>query len=97
VTFDTLVDPPPPELFRALQHKGVSPLAAGHVIVATWTPNETKVLEAIKEIGLELQVTFNKGAVMVLPTGVNRGLAYRPHSRRPRHVRRTTCVAIGGR
>src|SRR4030095_3713662 len=69
----TLVDPPPPELFRALQHKGVSPRAAGQVIVATCTPNETKVLEAIKEIGLELQVTFNKGAVMVLPTGVNKG------------------------
>src|SRR5688572_9893587 len=25
----TLVPPPPPELFRALQHKGVSPLSAG--------------------------------------------------------------------
>jgi hydroxymethylpyrimidine pyrophosphatase-like HAD family hydrolase len=90
----TLVGPPPPELFRALQHKGVSPLAAGHVIVATWTPNETKVLEVIREIGLELQVTFNKGAVMVLPTGVNKGtglqaalddLGMSPHN----------CVAIG--
>jgi hypothetical protein len=29
------------------------------------------VLETIRELGLELQVIFNKGAVMVLPAGVN--------------------------
>ena len=73
----TLVPPPPPELFRALQQQGVSPLSAGRVIVATWTPNETKALEAIKNLGLELQVIFNKGAVMVLPTGVNKGTGLR--------------------
>ena len=35
------------------------------------------MLETIRELGLELQVIFNKGAVMVLPTGVNKatGLA----------------------
>ena len=35
------------------------------------------VLEAIRELGLELQIIFNKGAVMVLPSGVNKatGLA----------------------
>ncbi len=69
----SLIDPPPRELFHALRHRGVSPLSAGQVIVATWTPNETKVLETIKELGLELQVIFNKGAVMVLPAGVNKG------------------------
>ena len=30
------------------------------------------MLELIRELGLELQVIFNKGAVMVLPTGVNK-------------------------
>jgi haloacid dehalogenase-like hydrolase/AAA domain-containing protein len=30
------------------------------------------VLHAIRDLGLELQVIFNKGAVMVLPTGVNK-------------------------
>ena len=46
-------------------------------IVATWEPHETVVLEAIHELGLELQIIFNKGAVMVLPSGVNKatGLA----------------------
>ena len=41
-------------------------------IVATWEPHETAVLETIRELGLELQVIFNKGAVMVLPAGVNK-------------------------
>ena len=40
--------------------------------MATREPHETLVIEAIKTLGLELQVIFNKGAVMVLPTGVNK-------------------------
>ena len=68
---------PPPELVETLQTRGVSPLSVGRGIVATWEPHETAVLEAIRELGLELQVIFNKGAVMVLPPGVNKasGLA----------------------
>ena len=42
------------------------------MIVATWQPHEMQVLEAIRELGLELQVIFNKGAVMVLPSGINK-------------------------
>jgi len=44
----------------------------GCAIVATFRPNETIVLEVIRELGLELQVIFNKDAVMVLPSGVNK-------------------------
>ena len=52
-------------------------MSTGRVIVATWEPHETIVLETIRDLGLELQVIFNKGAVMVLPAGVNKatGLA----------------------
>ena len=52
-------------------------LSVGHCIVATWEPHETTVLQVIKELSLELQIIFNKGAVMVLPPGVNKaaGLA----------------------
>jgi HAD superfamily hydrolase (TIGR01484 family) len=70
--------PPPPERFVAsLRAKGVKPLSVGRSIVATWTPNETVVLETIRELGLDWQLTFNKGAVMCLPPGVNKasGLA----------------------
>jgi len=67
-----LADPPPPRFVELLREFGVSPLSAGHAIVATWHPNEDAVLQAIRELGLELQIVFNKGAVMVLPAGVNK-------------------------
>lgn len=63
---------PPPHFVEALQRRNVSPLTVGRSIVATWEPNEMAVLEAIRELGLELQIIFNKGAVMVLPAGVNK-------------------------
>jgi HAD superfamily hydrolase (TIGR01484 family) len=68
---------PPPELIEALKARGVQPLSVGHAIIATWEPNETAVLECIRDLGLEWQIIFNKGAVMVLPPGVNKatGLA----------------------
>jgi hypothetical protein len=50
----------------------VKRISIGRVIVATWEPHETTVLETIRDRGLELQVIFNKGAVMVLPAGVNK-------------------------
>ena len=44
----------------------------GQVVVATEQPNERVVIEVIRELGLELQVIFNKGSVMVLPSSVNK-------------------------
>ncbi|HKI34045.1 MAG TPA: HAD-IIB family hydrolase [Gemmataceae bacterium] len=72
-----LAPPPPGKFIDLLRRRGVAPMAVGRVIVATWHPHEHAVLEAIHELGLELQVIFNKGAVMVLPAGVNKasGLA----------------------
>jgi len=75
---ERLLAAPAPERFvAALRARHVSPLSVGSCIVATWEPHQNAVLEAIRELGLELQVTFNKGAVMVLPAGVNKasGLA----------------------
>jgi HAD superfamily hydrolase (TIGR01484 family) len=75
---ERVLSPAPPDIFvERLRQRGVSPLTVGRSIVATWHPNETTVLDVIQELGLELQIIFNKGAVMVLPTGVNKaaGLA----------------------
>jgi hydroxymethylpyrimidine pyrophosphatase-like HAD family hydrolase len=68
---------PPPELVKALRARGIQPLSVGRGIIATWQPNETTVLDCIRDLGLEWQIIFNKGAVMVLPPGVNKatGLA----------------------
>jgi hydroxymethylpyrimidine pyrophosphatase-like HAD family hydrolase len=64
--------PPEPRLIEELRRRGVTPLALGQVIVATLEPHQDVVLQAIHELGLELQLSFNKGAVMVLPPGVNK-------------------------
>jgi phosphoglycolate phosphatase (TIGR01487 family) len=68
-----LGEKPPSAFIRALGDAGVKPLSVGRVIIATWQPHEKTVLEIIKKMGLELTVSFNKGAVMVLPSGVNKG------------------------
>lgn len=84
-----LCEPPPKVLVDTLQARGVTPISVGHVIVATWEPHEKTVLEVIHDLGLELQVIFNKGAVMILPSGVNKasglhealnGLCLSPHN-----------------
>ena len=67
-----LAEPVPAALADTLRSAGVAPLARGRVILSTWQPWETTVLEAIRTLGLELQVIFNKGAVMVLPSGINK-------------------------
>jgi hydroxymethylpyrimidine pyrophosphatase-like HAD family hydrolase len=90
----TLVDPPPPRFVETLTRRGVAPLSVGKVIVATWHPHENVVLETIRDLGLELQVIFNKDAVMVLAAGVNKasglGAALKEMGLSPHNV-----VAVG--
>jgi HAD superfamily hydrolase (TIGR01484 family) len=73
----TLAEPPPPELAQSMRELGVEPLEVGRVIIATVRPHEVIAVEMIQKLGLELQVVFNKGSVMLLPSGVNKatGLA----------------------
>lgn len=89
-----LAEPPPENFVETLYARGVSRISVGRVIVATWEPHQKEVLETIHDLGLERQVIFNKGAVMVLPSGVNKAtgltagllqLGLSPHN----------CVAIG--
>src|SRR6185503_7528706 len=72
-----LAEPPPAGFADELRRRGVDSVSVGRVIVASWEPHQDAILHAIRDLGLELQVIFNKGAVMVLPTGVNKatGLA----------------------
>lgn len=71
-TLTRLAPAPPPEFVADLRARGVDPMSVGEVIVATWEPHSQTVLDAIRDRGLELQVIFNKGAVMVLPASVNK-------------------------
>jgi HAD superfamily hydrolase (TIGR01484 family) len=72
-----LGEAPPAHFVARLREKGVGPMSVGRSIVATWEPHESTVLETIRELGLELQVIFNKGAVMILPAGVNKATGLR--------------------
>jgi len=63
---------PPEQFISGLRRRGVQPLEQGEVIVATHAPHQSSVIEAIRESGLELQVIFNREAVMVLPAGINK-------------------------
>jgi HAD superfamily hydrolase (TIGR01484 family) len=63
---------PSADLIRVLKEKKVEPLSVGESIVATRSPNEITVMETIRDLGLEYQTIFNKGAVMILPPGVNK-------------------------
>ena len=72
-----LADAACPKLVEGLRKRAVKPLYVGRAIVGTEEPHETDALAVIHELALELQVTFNKGSVMILPSGVNKatGLA----------------------
>lgn len=69
---EILASAPPKEFVQALRGRGVAHLGVGQTILATVRPYETVVLETIRDLGMELQVIFNKEAVMVLPSGVNK-------------------------
>ena len=73
----TLAERPPEEFTRELINEGLERVSVGRVIVATWQPYEETAVEVIRDLGLELQVIFNKGAVMILPSGVNKATGLR--------------------
>lgn len=72
-----LAPAPPVPLLDRLLKEGV-PLSVGASIVATVEPHEHAVLAAIRDLGLEWHVVFNKGAVMVLPSGVTKATGLVP-------------------
>jgi hydroxymethylpyrimidine pyrophosphatase-like HAD family hydrolase len=66
-----LTEAPPEALLAGLRDAGVQ-FDVGRAIISSWTPSETAILEVIRRLALDYQVIFNKGAVMALPSGVNK-------------------------
>ncbi len=89
-----LAEPAPTALVESLRAQAVNPLSVGRVIVATWEPHEHIVLEALHSLGLEHQVIFNKGAVMVLPPGVNKASGLKA-ALAELHLSPHNCVGVG--
>jgi len=71
-SYELLAPKPPDRFYAMLAARGVKPISQGRVVVATWEPHQHTVLRTIHDLGLELDIIFNKGAVMVLPSGVNK-------------------------
>jgi phosphoglycolate phosphatase (TIGR01487 family) len=65
--------PPPKEFAELLRKKAVNTLSVGRVIVATMDVYEKSVREAMAELQLDLEIIPNKGSLMVLPRGINKG------------------------
>ena len=80
--YHLLAPRPPDRFFQMLTARGVKPISQGHVVVATWEPHQHTVLRTIHDLGLELDIIFNKGAVMVLPSGVNKATGLQAAAKR---------------
>lgn len=68
---------PPAGFVEELRRRGVERVERGRSIVATWEPYEKIVLEVIRDFAIEWQIILNKGAVMILPAGVDKALGLR--------------------
>jgi hydroxymethylpyrimidine pyrophosphatase-like HAD family hydrolase len=68
-----LAAPPPPAFAAALRARGVAPVVEGRVIVATYVREARAVDEVIRSLGLSMHMILNRQALMVLPSGVDKG------------------------
>ncbi|HEU4345567.1 MAG TPA: HAD hydrolase family protein [Candidatus Binatia bacterium] len=69
---ETLLADAPPERFFASLRKRSIPFSRGRLIVSTGRSYDTALLQSISDLGLEYQLIYNKGSVMLLPSGVNK-------------------------
>jgi hypothetical protein len=74
---EVLAPPVPKEFVDRLRKEGVRQLSVGHAIVATQQTYQGVIEEVIREMGLDLQIILNKGALMVLPAGVDKASGLR--------------------
>jgi hydroxymethylpyrimidine pyrophosphatase-like HAD family hydrolase len=68
---ESLAPPPPPRLLRELERRGVG-FSTGRTVISTTRPHAQDVEEAAGLLGLDLELSFNKEALMVLPRGVDK-------------------------
>jgi hydroxymethylpyrimidine pyrophosphatase-like HAD family hydrolase/archaellum biogenesis ATPase FlaH len=67
-----LADPLPDRFIERLGRIGIQPLEVGEIILSTHSRYKESVLNAIYELGLEAQLTFNGESTMVLPQGISK-------------------------
>lgn len=69
---EALANPPPASFFARLRDSGATPLSAGRIIVATRVPHDVAMRAAMRDLGLDLRLIHNAGAVMALPPGITK-------------------------
>jgi hydroxymethylpyrimidine pyrophosphatase-like HAD family hydrolase len=74
---EALCPPPQETLVQTLRQRGVGSLSVGRCVVATVREYETAVLETIRDLRLDVQAVYNRDAIMVLPTGHDKGTGLR--------------------
>jgi hydroxymethylpyrimidine pyrophosphatase-like HAD family hydrolase len=67
-----MLAPAPPAAFLEALTRNRVPFTIGRSIVATVEPYEHVLLSAIRDLGLEWHVIFNKGSVMALPSSITK-------------------------
>ena len=67
---------PPPRLLAELDRRGV-PYQAGRVVIGTTRDYEADVRAAMAAAGVTLTLVANRGSLMLLPQGVNKGTSVR--------------------
>jgi hydroxymethylpyrimidine pyrophosphatase-like HAD family hydrolase len=68
--------PPPEQFLGELRSVGV-PFHTGGVVVGTWEQHSGKVFDLIRRFGLDSQIIFNRAALMILPSGINKAVGIR--------------------
>lgn len=68
--------PPPEHFLGELRARGV-PFHAGAVVLGTWEQHAYELLDLVRQFGIDGQLVFNRGALMLLPSGVNKAVGIR--------------------
>lgn len=65
--------PPPPRFLAELDRRGVT-FQAGRVVVGTWRSEEERVRHVLADLGVSMEIVYNRAALMLLPPGVSKGV-----------------------
>jgi len=73
----TLADHPPQGFIEALRERGVHPLSVGRCIVASEQAHYESMRKIIRQMDLNMHLVLNRGSVMALPSGVDKGTGFK--------------------
>jgi len=69
-----LLGAPASDHFFARLRAATLPFHAGAVVVGTWDTHVAELIALVRETGADLQLVFNRTAVMLLPSGINKAV-----------------------